>query len=90
MLPCTDKSKLIYSLQKLANVSRADASTDQTLNVTEQDISAPVYSAASQKIAVVGGMFLVQKTDKNGDAQHSERSCPDFQQQANMFDSRIH
>ena len=63
MLPCTDKSKLIHNLVKLANTDETNEQTE-TPAADEQDDDdrdAPVTSSTNPKIAVVDGMVLVQK-----------------------------
>ena len=65
MLPCTDKSKLIHSLEKLA---RSDETNEErgTPTGNKQDgvrltVSQAAASSTDSKIAIVNGMVLVQK-----------------------------
>ncbi len=61
MLPCTDKSKLIHNLEKLASSVETNQHTE-ILASNEQDD--PLDDPIS-KIAIVDGMVLVQKMTKN-------------------------
>ena len=62
MLPCTDKSKLIHNLVKLANTNEINEHTE-TPATDEQDDDhdrdAPITSTTNPQIAVVDGMVLV-------------------------------
>ena len=61
MLPCTDKAKIIHSLQKLAS-SNENIEQIETQATIEQDPFSPSEtSSINQKIAIVDGMVLVQK-----------------------------
>ena len=61
MLPCTDKSKLIHNLEKLASTVETNQHT-KTLASNEQND--PLDDPIS-KITIVDGMVLVQKMTKN-------------------------
>ena len=63
MLMCTDKSKLIHDLEKLANTADQN-DHNEMLAPNEQDGLA-LTSPANTKIAIVDGMVLVQKMTKN-------------------------
>ena len=60
MLMCTDKSKLIHVLEKLAST----VDRNEMLAPNEQDGLA-LTSPANAKITIVDGMVLVQKMTKN-------------------------
>ena len=61
MLPCTDKSKLIHNLEKLASTVGTNQHTEILASNEQSD---PLDDPIS-KIAIVDGMVLVQKMMKN-------------------------
>jgi hypothetical protein len=63
MLPCTDKSKLIHALEKLADSDGTDEQT--TISATDDDrTNAAGTSSTRSKIAIVDGMVLIQRMTK--------------------------
>ena len=58
VLPCNDKSKLIYVLEKLTTQKTTEADQQSDENPIETDADPPNHR---RKIAVVDGMVLVQK-----------------------------
>ena len=71
MLPCTDKSKLLHNLQKLANIDETNEQTESPV-VNQKDyerepVASSTTSSTNKNIAVVDGMVFIQKlTEKKG------------------------
>lgn len=62
MLPCTDKSKMIHILEKLANTDEQREAP--TANEHTVPVSLSATASTNPKIAIVDGMVLVQKMTK--------------------------
>ncbi|SMN02506.1 hypothetical protein SPONN_1209 [uncultured Candidatus Thioglobus sp.] len=62
MLPCTDKSKMIHILEKLANTD--EQRETPTANEHMVPVSSSATASTNPKIAIVDGMVLVQKMTK--------------------------
>lgn len=60
MLPCTDKSKLIHALERLATA--APSSEDE--DIADMSAESQISLVMPQKIAVVDAMVVVQKMTK--------------------------
>lgn len=63
MLMCTDKSKLIHDLEKLA--STVDGNDHNEMLAPNEQDGLALTSPANAKITIVDGMVLVQKMTKN-------------------------
>ena len=72
-LACLDKSKLIHSLEKLTTEDKHKPHEDQPphagssihYDATDSGFTDPMSDQPSRKIALVDGMVLVQKLNKN-------------------------
>ena len=67
MFMCTEESKLIHDLEKLA--STVDQNDHNVMLAPNKQDGLAVTSPANSKIAIVDGMILVQKMTKNNLAQ---------------------